>query len=138
MIELNFRATPLLKAHKQLDCTNCAQISEIWCNINYSACLARSTQLLLPQLRNQTLSLALLAQQCTYIQITQLLRILSKNEHSLTIWLQLSRQNQSQLSSVVTEPFHCVHLRKKLYEKLFSSQEKRNPFLLVIYTPKPI
>ena len=36
MIELNFRATPLLKSHKQLDCTNCAQISEIWCNINYS------------------------------------------------------------------------------------------------------
>ena len=36
MIELNFRATPLLKAHKQLDCTNYAQISEIWCKINYS------------------------------------------------------------------------------------------------------
>ena len=36
MIELNFSAIPLLKAHKQLDCTNCAQISEIWCNINYS------------------------------------------------------------------------------------------------------
>ena len=36
MIELNFRATPLLKAHKQLDCTNCAQISEIQCKINYS------------------------------------------------------------------------------------------------------
>ena len=41
MIELNFRATPLLKAHKQLDCTNCAQISEIWCNINYSDMFTR-------------------------------------------------------------------------------------------------
>ena len=36
MIELNFRATPLLKSHKQLNCTNYAQISEIWCKINYS------------------------------------------------------------------------------------------------------
>ena len=36
MIELSFRATPLLKSHKQLNCTNYAQISEIWCKINYS------------------------------------------------------------------------------------------------------
>ena len=40
MFELNIRATPLLKSHKQLDCTNCAQISKIQCNINYSACFS--------------------------------------------------------------------------------------------------
>ena len=34
MIELNFRANLLLKSHKELDCTNYALISEIWCNIN--------------------------------------------------------------------------------------------------------
>ena len=35
-VELKFRAHLLLKSHKQVVCTNCAQISEIWFNTFYS------------------------------------------------------------------------------------------------------
>ena len=34
---LNFSLSKLLKSHKQLECTNCSQISEIWFIIIYSA-----------------------------------------------------------------------------------------------------